>query len=249
MSYLSLDQEAKSGTHQDGHSMLDRAVTVLVVDDHALVRAVMCQVLTSQPGVERVVSVSNYLDAETEAVQLQPDIIWLDMHIAHSDSVAEVRRLRTLTPHSRIIALADVEDEQEAFAAIMTGAQGYCSKQDVEPGDIISMLQIVCRGELAMRPVLLTRLVQRLRAAALPLWGAENGALLRNMEYDGFVQLTTREREILQLLSQGYRDRYIAQGLHISVKTVQKHVQNILSKLGVQNRTEAAYLIYRRFRV
>lgn len=250
MSYLSFEQEAKNGAPQDGNSTLVQALTVLVVDDHALVRAAMCQVLTSQPGIERAVSVSNYKDAEAEAVQLRPDIIWLDMHITHSDSIAEIRRLRKLTPNSQIIALTDVEDEQEAFAAIMTGAQGYCSKQDVDPGDILTLLQMVCRGELAMRPVLLTHLVQRLRAAAMPLWGAENGAgnrtLLRNMEYDGLSQLTAREREILQLISQGYRDRDIASGLHISEKTVQKHVQSILSKLGVQNRTEAAYLIHRR---
>lgn len=250
MSYLKLDQEVKTSALQDGKFASVQTITVLVVDDHPLVRAAISQVLTSQSEVKKVVAVSNYADAESEAVQMQPDVIWLDMHITNSDGIMEIRRLRKLTPNSRIIALADVEDEQEAFAAIMTGAHGYRSKQDVDPGEIMSMLQMVYRGELAMRPALLTRLVQRLRVAAMPLWGAENGSgkrtLLRNEKYDGLSQLTTREREILQLISQGYRDRNIAEGLHISEKTVQKHVQSILSKLGVKNRTEAAYLVHHR---
>jgi DNA-binding NarL/FixJ family response regulator len=83
----------------------------------------------------------------------------------------------------------------------------------------------------------------------MPVWGSERElstrTLLGNEEFTGLIQLTTREREILQLVSQGYRDRAIAKGLHISEKTVQKHVQSVLSKLGVQNRTEAAYLIHR----
>ena len=157
--------------------------------------------------------------------------------------------MRKLVPEARIIALADVEEEQQAFAVIMAGAQGYCSKQDVDPDDITTMIKTVYRGEFVLRPELLTRLMQRLRAAAMPLWGSENGsgsrALMRNAEFNGLAQLTTREREILQLISQGYRDREIAEGLHISEKTVQKHVQSILNKLGAQNRTEAAYFIHR----
>jgi DNA-binding NarL/FixJ family response regulator len=144
--------------------------------------------------------------------------------------------------------LADVEDEQEAFAAIMAGAQGYLSKQDVDMEDIMAIILGTYRGEFVLRPELLTRLMQRLRTAAMPLWGSESGSgnhvLLRKREFNGLAHLTTREREILQLISQGYRDRGIAEGLQISEKTVQKHVQSILSKLGAQNRTEAAYLIH-----
>jgi DNA-binding NarL/FixJ family response regulator len=218
------------------------------VDDHALIRAAISQVLTSQPEVRLVATAKNYAEAEQQAAKLYPDIIWLDMHIARGDGIAEIRRLRQLSPNSHIMALADVEDEQEAFAAIMVGAQGYRSKQDVDPDDIMTMIHTICRNEFVLRPVLMARLMQRLRSAALPLWGAKSGptcrVLLHNGESNGLGQLTTREREILQLISQGYRDRDIAEGLHISEKTVQKHVQSILSKLGAQNRTEAAYLIH-----
>jgi DNA-binding NarL/FixJ family response regulator len=132
----------------------------------------------------------------------------------------------------------------------MAGAQGYRSKQDVDPGEIMTMIQMICQGEFVLRPALLTHLLQRLRAEAMPLWSFEGGSsrrgLMRDVEYNGLSQLTTREREVLQLISQGYRDRDIADGLRISEKTVQKHVQSILSKLGAHNRTEAAYFIHRR---
>ncbi len=227
---------------------LEEPVTVLVVDDHALIRSAISQILLASSSIKQVITAQNYVEAE-EASKQQPDIIWLDMHIAHSDSIAEISRLRKLSPHSRILALADVEDEHEAFAAIMTGAQGYRSKQDVDPEDIITMISMICRGEYVLRPGLISLLLQRLRAAAMPLWGSENKsgyhAILRNVELSNLASLTMREREILQLISQGYRDRDIAHGLHISEKTVQKHVQSILSKLGAQNRTEAAYLIHR----
>jgi len=248
---LLVAQEFKSGLDETGAvDLLVNSVSVLVVDDHALVRAAISQVLTSLPEVNCVVAVQNYAEAEAQTAKLHPDVIWLDMHVARSDRFAEIRRLRRLSPDSRIIALADVEDEQEAFAAIMAGAQGYRSKQDVDLDDIMTMIHVVCRGEFVLRPELLTRLMQRLRDAAMPLWGSESGfsnrVVLSNGEFNALAHLTLREREILQLISQGHRDRDIAEGLHISEKTVQKHVQSILSKLGAHNRTEAAYIIHQR---
>jgi two-component system, NarL family, response regulator DegU len=228
--------------------MLTTLITVLVVDDHALVRSAISQVLISQPQVERIVLAQNYAEAEKQTAHLCPEIIWLDLHIARSDSSAEIGRLRELSPASHIMALADVEDEQEAFAAIMAGAQGYRSKQDLDLDEIMTMIQMLCCDEFVLRPALLARLLQRLRAQALPLWGSEKRAGRHPFVWAAasteLAQLTRREREVLQSIRQGYRDREIARGLHITEKTVQKHVQNILSKLGVQNRTEAAYLLH-----
>lgn len=249
MSHLTLARETEHAFLGTSTSAVPlRHIIVMVVDDHPLIRSAISQALTPQPEVKLVVTVRDYAEAEAQVAQPHPETIWLDMHIARGDGISEIHRLRKLYPGSRIIALADVEDEQEAFAAIMAGAQGYLSKQDLDPGDLMTMTRMLCRDEFVLRPVLLTRLMQRLRAAALPLWGTERGPGYRarqsNATLRGLAELTIREREVLQLISQGYRDRDIAGGLHISEKTVQKHVQGILSKLGVQNRTEAAYLVH-----
>lgn len=247
---MSIDQEYESSISEtDAPSLSVEPITLLVVDDHALVRSAIGQALASKPEIKLVVTAQNYVEAAAYAAKLHPDVIWLDIHIASYDGMAEILHLRRLSPTSHIIALADVEDEQEAFAAIMTGAEGYRSKQDVDPDELITIIHKICCNELVLRPALLTRLMQRLRSAAMPLWESESGlgyrVLQHNTKFNELAQLTTREREVLQLISQGYRDRDIAEGLHISGKTVQKHVQSILSKLGVQNRTEAAYLVHR----
>ena len=247
MSHLERAQESNHRFLEGKASMVPRPITILIVDDHALVRSAISQLLTSQPEVERIAMAQNYAEAEAQAAQLHPEIIWLDLHMAHCNGSSVFRRLRKHAPASRIMALADGEDELEAFAAILAGAQGYRSKQDVDLAEIMGMIHMLCRDEFVLRPELLAHLMQRLRAAVLPLWGSENGSrhpFMRTAPSTGLAQLTTREREILQLLSQGCRDREIAAGLHISEKTVQKHVQSILSKLGVHNRTEAAYLIH-----
>lgn len=252
MSYVPDDQEVHSNISDASTSLLSPgSITILVVDDHALIRSAISQALSQQAQVRLVATASDYVGAEEQLTQLRPELIWLDLHIASSHGIAEIPRLRRVAPNLRILALADEENEEEAFAAIMAGAQGYRSKQDVDADEIMEMISRLCRGEFILRPTLLARLLQRLRAAALPLWGSENargpGAHTVKNHFDGLTQLTTREREILQLISQGYRDRDIAEGLHISEKTVQKHVQSILNKLGAQNRTEAAYVIHRQF--
>jgi two-component system, NarL family, response regulator LiaR len=227
----------------------ERSLTVLFIDDHALMRTAISQALTVQPGIGRILMAQNYTEAEKQVVQLVPDIIWLDLHVGSSDGIAEIGRLKKLAT-SRIMALTDQEDEGQAFAAIMAGAQGYRSKQDIDAGEIIATIQLLCRDEYALRPELLTRLLQRLRTAAVPLWGSENElgnhSFMRSAEFDQLTQLTSREHEIIQLISRGFRDRDIAKSLLISEKTVRKHVQSILSKLRVQNRTEAAYLVHHR---
>jgi DNA-binding NarL/FixJ family response regulator len=231
-------------------TFLKTPITVLVVDDHALVRTTISRALSSRPEVKRVIMAQNYSEAKEYSAHLQPTIIWLDMQIGHADSIEEIRRLRQLAPTSHVMALTDVENEQEAFAVIMAGAQGYRSKQDVDPGDIMTLISTLCRGEFVLRAVLLARLMQRLRTAAFPLWASENRSgprvLLCNGKRNELAQLTPREHEVLQFLSQGLRDRTIAERLHITEQTVQKHVQSILNKLGVQNRTEAASLIHHR---
>lgn len=250
MSRVGFEQESESEHLESAISALpEESITVMIVDDHVLIRQAISHILSSQPVIERVITAQDYVEAREQAAKLQPDIIWLDMRIACSNSIIEIGRLRKVSPASHVIVLTDLEDEQEAFAAIMAGAQGYRSKQDLDENEVMAAIDMIRRGEFVLRPLLAAQVVHRLRSAALPLWGSENEhgshPLMRVTEFNGMVRLTAREREVLQLISQGYRDRDIAEGLHISEKTVQKHVQSVLSKLGAQNRTEAAYLILR----
>jgi DNA-binding NarL/FixJ family response regulator len=142
-------------------------ITVLVVGDYSLIGTAISQILTSQPEIKGVVMAQNYAEAEKRTAQLCPTVIWLDLHITHSDSIAEIGCLKKLSPDSHIMALTDVEDEQEVFAAIMAGAQGYRSKRDFDPGEIMTIIQVLCSGRFVLRPMLLAYLRQRLRTAAL----------------------------------------------------------------------------------
>ena len=215
--------------------MLMTETIVLVADTSDHIRTMISRALTSQPAIKLVVTAQNNTEAEKQTAQLFPNIIWLEMSIGQSDGIAEIYRLKKLSPASRILAIADEEDEQQAFAAIMAGAQGYRSKKDIGPDEIISIIKMLLHGEFVLHPALLIRLMQRLRATALG--GSEHisgsDALQFSREFNALAQLTAREREIFQLISQGYRDRDIARSLHISKKTVLKHVQNIMSKLGI----------------
>jgi DNA-binding NarL/FixJ family response regulator len=175
MSYLDPAQESDQLSVESAASPLPGPLTVLIVDDHALVRSAIGQVLAAQSEIEHIIMARNYADAEEQTAQLHPDIIWLDLHIANADSSAEIERLKKLSPASRIIALADIEDEQEAFAAIMAGAHGYRSKQDVHQDEIMPIIRRLCRNELILCTKLVIPLIRRLRAAALPLWEAESG--------------------------------------------------------------------------
>lgn len=248
MSSQVVDQELEPYGAAPDAPLLQKPLTVLVVDDHILILSAIRQILAAEPEIQHIILCQDYTEAEEKTASLHPDIIWLDMHTECRKSIVEIGRLRELSPHSRIMALADVEDEKEAFAAIMAGAQGYRSKQDVDPCEIMAIIRVLCRGEFALRPGLAASVFQHLRCAAMPALGSERELgyhpLLLSEGAEGLSQLTTRECEILQLISQGYRDRSIAKRLYITEKTVQKHVQNILSKLCVRNRTEAAYMIH-----
>lgn len=246
--------EAEIADSSDGAITMP-PMTVLVVDGNRLVRAALTQVLQTQSAIKQFAVARDYSEGMVQTNHLTPDIIWLDLHItagSAQNNLIEIHRLKQVVPDARILAITDVEDEQEAFEAIMGGAQGYRSKQDIDPDEIMTLIQALYQGEFVLRPILLARLMLRLRMVAMSGWhsgqrGSDSGAFNKLDTHAGGISLlTSREREVLQLIIQGQRDRIIAEQLHIAEKTVQKHVQGILNKLGVQNRTEAAYLIFNR---
>ena len=225
-----------------------RALSILVVDDHALVCIAIQSMLTKHPDIKQVVTARNYGEAEAQAKKIQPDVIWLDIHVAESDGIEEIHRLKKLSPDARILVLADTENEQEALAAILAGAQGYRSQQDIDPEEIFTMIDTLYRDEFVLHPRLISYMLYHLRAVAIPTWNQHKRTIYQrsphDTENDALAQLTARECEILKFISLGYRDRDIAKSLYISEKTVQKHVQSVLGKLGARNRTEATHMLH-----
>ncbi len=144
MSQVGFEQESESKYLESAISALpEELITVMIVDDHVLIRQAISHILSSQSVIGRVVTAQDYIEAREQAAKVQPDIIWLDMRISCSNSITEIGRLRKVSPASHIIVLTDLEDEQEAFAAIMAGAQGYRSKQDLDEDEVMAAINMI----------------------------------------------------------------------------------------------------------
>lgn len=207
----------------------------MIVDTQASLGTAITQALTSAPAMKLVVMAQDYAEAEKLVAQLSPAIIWLEINSGHDDAIAEIRRLKEISPISRILVITDKENEQEAFAAIMAGAQGFRSRKTLDPEEIPSLLQMLLHDECVIRPALLLPLMQSLRSVALslPEQAADPRPAQFNSSNDERTQLTNRERAIVQFIRQGYRDSDIARLLHLSERAVRRLVQRILSKFGL----------------
>lgn len=214
--------------------MLRTNISTLIVDTQARLYPVINRVLTSQPAIKLVMA-HDYIEAEKQASQMSPAIIWLDIHMGNGDGIAEIRRLKKLAPASRILAITGEENEQEAFAAIMAGAQGYSSRETIDLQEIESLQQLLMQDECVIRPELLLPLMQHLRSEALwqPGHAPHSRSLPFNSKPKDPAQLSSQERKIARFISQGYRDRDIARMLHHSKQTVRKLAQRILNKPGL----------------
>ncbi len=204
--------------------------TVLLVDDHSLFREGLANLLSGQDGIEVVGQAANGGEAIARARELQPDLILMDIKMPGMSGLGGTRRIKEEMPHTRIVMLTVSEDDDDLFEAIKSGAEGYLLKT-IKSRDLIEMLKGVSQGEVA-----LTRMMAR------KLW--QEFAQQGNQEAQPASMyqpiLTRREMEVIRLLSEGISDKEIAGRLSISVRTVKNHVHNILEKLQLQNRFQAA---------
>ncbi len=204
--------------------------TVLLVDDHSLFREGLANLLSGQDGMEVVGQAANGGEAIARARELQPDLILMDIKMPGMSGLEVTRRIKEEMPHTRIVMLTVSEDDDDLFEAIKSGAEGYLLKT-IKSRDLIEMLKGVSQGEVA-----LTRMMAR------KLW--QEFAQQGNQEAQPASMyqpiLTRREMEVIRLLSEGISDKEIAGRLSISVRTVKNHVHNILEKLQLQNRFQAA---------
>jgi len=201
-------------------------IKVLLVDDHAIVRQGLRTFLELQDDIEVVGEAQNGLEAVELTRQREPDVVLMDLVMPEMDGIEATRQVCALRPSTKVIALTSFAGDDNVFPAIKAGAAGYQLK-DVSPPALVEAIRAAHRGETLLHPEIAKKLM------------AEVATREEKTEPDP-DELTQRELDVLRLIAQGLSNQEIAQALTISEKTVKTHVSNILSKLRVDDRTQAA---------
>lgn len=200
---------------------------LLLVDDHAIVRAGLRMLLESQPDMEIVGECETGRDAVRRALELKPDVILMDIALPDIPGYEATRAVKKELPNVVILALTMHESDEYFFEMLNAGASGYVPKK-AAPTELVNALRVVYGGGVYLYPSLAKTLVKDYLTRAEQ--GDDNAAA-----FDG---LTEREREVLTLIADGLSNQEVADKLVISVKTVERHRANILAKLGLHSRTE-----------
>ncbi|GAC1363542.1 MAG: response regulator transcription factor [Ktedonobacteraceae bacterium] len=230
-------------------------VNILVVDDHSLMRRVVREVIEKESDLVVVAEASSGEEAELQAARIQPDVILMDVDMPDCNGFEATERVLACSPHSRVIIFTAAHHDQHVVQALQTGAMGYITK-DIEPDALVHAIRCAARNDLCIPGVFAAQMLAHLRS----YWHSEAPYtnLLTPISYRTPRRtraakqernpstisrpLTERERQILDLMRRGRKNREIAGELCIAESTVHKHVQNIFEKLHARNRTEAIYL-------
>ncbi|MGE5601513.1 MAG: response regulator [Nitrososphaerales archaeon] len=202
---------------------------ILLVDDHAVVRGGLKMLLAADPELEIVGEAETGAEGIRLADHLRPDVILMDISMPDMNGIEATRRVKAEHPEIAVLALTMHEDDQYFFEMLAAGASGYVPKR-AAPSDLISAIHAVRDGGMFLFPSLARTLVQdylrrREQPGAVPV-------------RQGFEDLTDREREVLALIAEGRGNQEIAEALVISVKTVNRHRENIMAKLNLHSRVE-----------
>jgi NarL family two-component system response regulator LiaR len=203
----------------------ERLIRVLVAEDHAVVREGLCSLLTARYGVQVVGEAADGLEAVEKALSLKPDVILMDLAMPRMTGLEAILKIREKDPDARILVLTSFGEDAKVSAAIKAGAMGFLLK-DSSVDDLAHAIQSVYRGNLSLPQ----GLAQKVLAGLL---GAEGDAAPTE-------ELTRRELDVLKCLAQGMSNTEIAEALSVSVPTVHSHVHNLLGKLNLTSRTQAA---------
>ena len=204
-------------------------IRVLVVDDHEMVRRGICAYLDTEDDLEVVGEANSGKSAVKQARKLRPHVILMDLIMEEGTGVEATREIKEELPETQIIVLTSFIDESLIFPALEAGALSYLLKT-AKAEEIADAIRLAARKEAVIEPKVATKMVGKLRH------GTEQ------LPHHG---LTARELEVLSLIGQGKTNQEIADELFIGIKTVKTHVSNVLSKLGVEDRTRAAIYAHR----
>jgi two-component system response regulator NreC len=200
-------------------------IRLLLVDDHPIVRAGMRMLFLAEEDME-IVGEANSGEESLKAVRdLQPDVVVMDVAMPGMGGIEATRQIKEASPTTAVLALTMHEDEQYFFEMLSAGASGYVPKR-AAPDDLVLAIRVVSQGNIFLYPTLAKLLVKDF------LQRTESGLI------SGGEELTPREREVLTYIAEGYTSPEIAEALVISVKTVDRHRENIMRKLNLHNRVE-----------
>jgi DNA-binding NarL/FixJ family response regulator len=205
------------------------SLRILLVDDHVLFRKGVAALLASRQDIEVVGEAGDGFEAIAQARETVPDVILMDIHMPQCDGLEAVRIIKREMPHVCIIMLTVSDDDRDLFAAIKNGAEGYLLK-NLEPYQLFEMLEGVRRGEAPISGTLAAKILQEFRQPA------QNAA----QDPEAREELTPREIEVLKQVVEGATNKEIAEALVITENTVKIHLRNILERLHLQNRLQAA---------
>ena len=200
-------------------------IRVLIVDDHAVVRMGLKMFFDHQPDIEVVGEAADGSEGVAMARRLEPDVVLMDLLMPTMDGVTAIGRIKAERPEIEIVTMTSFIEEEKVTAALEAGASGYVLK-DAEAEEVASAVRAAYAGEVHLDPAVARLLAQRMRARKSPDEPAE--------------PLTDREKDVIRLLGQGMSNKEIGSALFITERTARTYVSNILGKLGLASRTQAA---------
>ena len=208
------------------------ALTLLIVDDHEVVRQGLSAMLDRRPGLQVVAEAGTVAEAVDAARRYRPDLVIMDVRLPDGSGIEACRDIRAELPETRVVMLTSYPDEEAVIAAIIAGASGYLLKQ-VRARDLVAALEAVGRGESLLDPAVTGKVLERMRRIA------------SSDQPDELAALTQQERKILAFVAEGMTNKEIAAQVFLSDKTVKNYVSSILAKLNLERRAQAAAYVAR----
>ena len=200
---------------------------IILVDDHEVVRLGLKSLLERHPQFDVVGEAGSAREAVEQVAALKPEVVLMDIRLPGTSGIEACEEIVNKFPGTRVVMLTSYADDEMLFSAIRAGASGYLLKQ-IGSDDLVKALEAVSRGEALLDPAVTQRVFQEVRRA------------VKEEEASAFAHLSQQEKHVLLLVSEGKTNREIAKSLFLGEGTVRNYVSSILSKLGVNNRAEAA---------